>query len=64
MIYHTLLVETLMPLRVVFGFYGYKSMKSLRKGFINLLQEHVTTEVDNKIKGFSREFAKSHFYRK
>lgn len=52
MIYHTLLIETLMPLRIVFGFYGYSSMKSLRQGFINLLQEHISTE-DNKIMGFS-----------
>ncbi|WP_218917911.1 DUF6602 domain-containing protein [Lentibacillus amyloliquefaciens] len=52
MIYHTLLIETLMPLRIVFGFYGYSSMKSLRKGFINFLQDHVSTE-SNPIKGFS-----------
>ena len=52
MIYHTLLVETLMPLRIVFGFYGYSSMKSLREGFIKLLKEHISTE-SNKIMNFS-----------
>ncbi|MFF1366799.1 DUF6602 domain-containing protein [Bacillus thuringiensis] len=52
MIYHTLLIETLMPLRIVFGFYGYSSMKSLREGFIKLLQEHISTK-DNQIMGFS-----------
>lgn len=52
MIYHTLLIETLMPLRIVFGFYGYSSMENLRKGFIKLLKENVSTE-DNKIMGFS-----------
>lgn len=52
MIYHTLLVETLMPLRIVFGFYGYRSMKSLREGFIKLLEENISIE-DETIKGFS-----------
>jgi hypothetical protein len=52
MIYHTLLIETLMPLRIVFGFYGYSSMKSLRQGFTNLLIDHISTE-ENQVKGFS-----------
>lgn len=52
MIYHTLLIETLMPLRIVFGFYGYSTMNSLRQGFIKLLEEHISSE-ENEVKGFS-----------
>ncbi|MEV9651271.1 DUF6602 domain-containing protein [Bacillus aerius] len=51
--YHTLLLETITPLRVVFGFYGYTTMKSLRKGFTNYLKANVSTDSEHLIKGFS-----------
>jgi hypothetical protein len=52
MVYHTLLIESLMPLRIVFGFYGYSSMNSLRQGYIKFLQGNITTDESQK-KGFS-----------
>ncbi|MBW0931380.1 DUF6602 domain-containing protein [Priestia megaterium] len=52
MIYHTLLMETVMPLRIVFGFYGYKDMKNLREGFVSFLKENVTEDVNQAVKGF------------
>ncbi|MGN7043354.1 DUF6602 domain-containing protein [Bacillus safensis] len=53
MMYHTLLMETVTPLRVVFGFYGYSTMKSLRKGFTHYLEENVSKDPNHQIKGFS-----------
>lgn len=53
MMYHSLLMETVTPLRVVFGFYGYSTMKSLRKGFIQYLEENVSEDLNHPIKGFS-----------
>ncbi|WP_332275280.1 DUF6602 domain-containing protein [Bacillus velezensis] len=53
MMYHSLLMETVTPLRVVFGFYGYSTMKSLRKGFIQYLNENVSADLNQPIKGFS-----------
>jgi hypothetical protein len=61
MIYHTLLVESLMPLRIVFGFYGYKSMQSLRQGFINFLDNHISTE-EKLIKGFGPGSFPNHIF--
>lgn len=52
MMYHNLLMETMLPLRIVFGFYGYKDIKSLRKGFIRHLKENNTSDINNPIKGF------------
>lgn len=36
-IYHTLLMEAYFPLRIVFGYYGFKTEYSLREGFANFL---------------------------
>lgn len=47
MIYHTLLIEDTMPVRIVFGYYGYKSEFSLREAFVKYIEE----EAGNK--GFS-----------
>lgn len=55
MIYHTLLIETLMPLRIIFGFYGYTGMNNLRKGFIKILEENLSTDKLKK-RGFSPSF--------
>ena len=40
-IYHTLFMEAFLPLRIVFGYFGYKSEFSLRNAFIKLLEEKV-----------------------
>lgn len=39
MIYHSLLIEDTMPVRIVFGYYGYKDEYGLRNGLINILKE-------------------------
>lgn len=38
-IYHTLFMEAYFPVRIVIGYYGYKTENSLREGFVNLLEE-------------------------
>jgi len=48
-IYHTLLMEAFFPLRIVFGYFGYKSEYSLREGFVDLLNERIE---NNERKGF------------
>ncbi|GGD12821.1 DUF6602 domain-containing protein [Pontibacillus salipaludis] len=52
MMYHTLLMETVMPLRIVFGFYGYKDMNSLRNGFTKMLEANVSEDLEHRAKGF------------
>lgn len=47
MIYHTLLIEETLPIRIIFGYYGYKSEYSLREAFFNYLSEETAN------KGFS-----------
>lgn len=47
MIYHTLLNHEIMPVRIAFGYYGYKSEFSLREAFFSYLEENT------KNKGFS-----------
>ncbi|KZN99851.1 DUF6602 domain-containing protein [Pseudobacillus badius] len=39
MIYHTLLIEEILPSRIIFGYYGYKSEFSLREAFVNFLND-------------------------
>lgn len=38
-VYHTLFMEAFLPLRIVFGYFGYKTEYALRNGFINMLSE-------------------------
>ncbi len=45
-IYHTLLVEQISPLRIVIGYNGYKSEYSLREAFSNFLSDNL------EVKGF------------
>lgn len=37
MIYHSLLIEETLPVRVIFGYYGYKSEYALREAFVKLI---------------------------
>ncbi|MBR4791760.1 MAG: hypothetical protein IK024_12785 [Treponema sp.] len=41
MIYHHLVIMYAMPLRVIFGYYGFKTEKSLRDGYYEYLTEHL-----------------------
>jgi hypothetical protein len=48
-IYHTLKIEALLPVRIVWGYNGFKSEYNLRESFVNYVQENLTTDLDNKI---------------
>ncbi|MED0668188.1 hypothetical protein P4T04_17980 [Bacillus badius] len=39
MIHHTLVIEEILPSRLIFGYYGYKSEFSLREAFVNVLND-------------------------
>ena len=41
MLYRTLVTESVLPVRIALGYAGYKSERSLRRGFIDYLQKHV-----------------------
>lgn len=43
MIYHTLIVEASMPIRIAFGYEGFKSEKSLRDSFIQFMGSNVSS---------------------
>lgn len=51
-IFHILKEEVTMPPRILLGYEGYSSEKSLRDGFVNFLFENVST-ADNLILGFT-----------
>lgn len=52
LMYHSLLMEAVMPLRVVFGFYGYKNMMNLRNSFTDFIINNLTEDPNKPIKGF------------
>ncbi|QSF45292.1 DUF6602 domain-containing protein [Paenibacillus tianjinensis] len=52
MIYHTLIVEECLPLRIVFGYEGYSSEYGLRDAFYNYLFENVSEDLSNATMGF------------
>ncbi|MEK4407565.1 DUF6602 domain-containing protein [Bacillus sp. FSL L8-0642] len=47
MIYHSLLMEETLPVRIIFGYYGYKSEFSLREAFYKFISDNMGN------KGFS-----------
>lgn len=49
-IYHYLMMEALYPLRIVIGYYGYKTEFSLREGFANKLEDIVK---NGPVRGYS-----------
>lgn len=51
-IYHSLVMDCYMPLRIILGYNGYKTEEGLRSAFINFLYEKKSTE-DNMIPGYS-----------
>jgi hypothetical protein len=40
-IYHTLVIEQTSPIRIIFGYHGYKSEEGLRKGLLDFLEENI-----------------------
>jgi len=44
MIYHTLLLEAFYPVRIVWGYNGFKSEFALRQAFFNYLEENLSPE--------------------
>lgn len=40
MVYHTLILESYLPIRIVLGYEGFKDEYSLREGFINFLSDN------------------------
>jgi hypothetical protein len=48
-IYHTLRIEALLPVRIVWGYNGFKSEFNLRESFVEYIGENLTTDFDNKI---------------
>jgi len=44
-IYHSLLMEAYYPIRIVFGYYGFKTEYSLREGFAKYLEEKAKSGV-------------------
>ena len=38
-VYHTLMMEAFYPLRIVFGYFGFKNEYSLREGFVRKMEE-------------------------
>lgn len=51
LIYHTLLLETFYPIRITFGYNGYKSESALREAFWSFLEDN-KSEGEKIIKGF------------
>ena len=51
MVFHSLRCESLLPLRIVWGYNGFASEQHLREAFVDFLGENKSTE-EKKIKGF------------
>ncbi|MEA9414302.1 DUF6602 domain-containing protein [Flavobacterium sp. PL02] len=48
-IYHTLRIEALLPVRIVWGYNGFKSEFNFRESFVDYINENLTTDFNNKI---------------
>lgn len=51
-IYHTLVMDSFFPLRIILGYNGYKTEVGLRDAFVNFLDDNTSTETTKKT-GFS-----------
>lgn len=51
-IYHTLVMDSFFPLRIILGYNGYKTEEGFRNAYIDFLDDNTSTEI-NRIKGFS-----------
>lgn len=53
MMYHSLVVEALLPIRVVLGYYGFKTEMMLREKYVEYLSKHMGTDSKEKLeKGY------------
>jgi len=52
MMYHLLVEESILPIRIVFGYNGFASEYSLRESYVKYLNENLSTNSENTIKGF------------
>ena len=48
-LYHTLKLEALLPVRIAWGYNGFKSEYNLRESFVDYIEDNITTDFDNKI---------------
>ena len=46
MMYHSLVVEAMLPIRVVLGYYGFKTEMTLRKKYVEYLASHMSNTKD------------------
>lgn len=51
-IYHTLMVESILPLRIVIGYNGYKTEEGLRQAYLNFLGKNQSS-AEKRFEGFS-----------
>lgn len=51
-IYHTLVMDSFFPLRIILGYNGYKTEEGLRDAFVNFIDDNTSTETTKKT-GFS-----------
>ncbi len=51
-IYHTLRVESVLPVRIIIGYNGFASEYNLRESMANMLYDNLTTDLDNPVPGF------------
>lgn len=52
-IYHTLMLEAFLPIRIIWGYNGFKSEFTFRKKFIEYLGKNLTTDLKDIKRGFS-----------
>ncbi len=51
-IYYTLNYEALLPIRIIWGYNGFKSEHTFREAFYKYLSENISTSTDNIIRGY------------
>lgn len=51
-IYHTLVMDSFFPLRIVLGYNGHKTEEGLRTTFLDFLESNISTQ-EKKVEGFS-----------
>lgn len=51
-VYRSLLIEAVLPVRIIWGYNGFSSEYNFRESFIEFIRSNTTTDFDNKIAGF------------
>jgi hypothetical protein len=52
LIFYTLWTEASLPVRIIWGYNGFKSEYNFRDSFYDYLSKNISTDLDNKIEGF------------